>query len=215
MKSHILNIEGIPGSGKSSAAAQLNGLFRADGIDSYWVREEDPNHPIGTSQLPRTDGAEKLASYYLGLWEEFVRSNRQVVILDGYALQSSVRFLFAMNAPQRVLNGYFSEWKNIGQFCSSIVFLQVEDPGKHFRNCVFPLRGENWCQKVSAYVSATPFGKERGLVGNQGLIEFWSEYQAVCLELLHDSIVSTRIQNYTDRSWIEGQLKLMKHANQI
>jgi len=101
MKNHILNIEGIPGSGKSSACAQLNGLFRTDGIDSYWVHEEDPNHPIGTSQLPRTHGAEKLAGCYLNSWEEYVRSNRQqVAILDGYALQSSVRFLFAMIAPK-------------------------------------------------------------------------------------------------------------------
>jgi len=215
MKMHILNIEGIPGSGKSSAAAQLNNLFRADGIDSYWAREEDPNHPIGTSRLPRTEDVQTLAGCYLDAWEEFVQSNIQVAILDGYALQSSVRFLFAMNASQSLLNYYISEWQKIGQFCTSIVFLNVEDPAKHFQNFVFPLRGEEWCQKVSGYVSATPFGRERGLEGNQGLIEFWSEYQTVCLELLGEPVVSTRIQNYTDRSWIEGHLELMKQADQI
>jgi len=46
MKNHILNIEGIPGSGKSSTSAQWDNLFRAHGIDSYWVREVDPNHPL-------------------------------------------------------------------------------------------------------------------------------------------------------------------------
>jgi len=51
MTPHILNIEGIPGSGKSTAAAQLDRLFRAVDIDSYWVCEETPDHPIGTSRL--------------------------------------------------------------------------------------------------------------------------------------------------------------------
>lgn len=215
MNKHILNIEGIPGSGKSCAAARLDKLFRANEIDSYWVHEQDPNHPIGTSRVRRTDSAAKIAAYYLDLWQEFVRSNNKVAILDGYALQSSVRFLFAMKAQQSVLNQYFKQWQKIGRFSSSIVFLHVEDTVEHFQNFVFPLRGEDWCQKVSGYVSATPYGKERGLVGNEGLIEFWSEYQAVCLELLRDSFVATRIQNYTDRNWIEGHLDLMKHTDRV
>ena len=212
MKKHILNIEGIPGSGKSTTAACLDSLFRANGIDSYWVREEDQNHPIGTSRLSRSVGAEKLAIRYLYSWEEFVRSNTRVAILDGYALQSSVRFLFAMNAPQSVLNSYFSKWQKIGELSSSIVFLVVEDPVQHFHDFVFPLRGEDWCRKVSSYVSATPFGQARGLSGNAGLIEFWSQYQNVCLELLRDPVVSTRIQNYNDRSWIEEYSEFLQHA---
>jgi len=215
MKNHILNIEGIPGSGKSISAAKLNELFCANGVDSFWVDEVEPNHPIGTSLVPRTDGPENLSRHYLELWEEFVRSNSKISVLDGYALQNTVRFLFAMNASQNMLSHYFSRWQKIGQLSSSIVFLRVEDPVKHFHDFVFPLRGRDWCEKVSSYVSSTPFGKDRGLVGNEGQIEFWSEYQTVCLGLLRDSAVSVRIQNYTDRSWIDDHLEFMKRANQI
>jgi len=215
MKKHILNIEGIPGSGKSTTSAQLDALFRANGIDSYWVLEEDPNHPIGTSRLPRDVGADKLASRYLDSWETFVRSNRKVVILDGQALQSSVRFLFSMNAPQSTLRNYFYKWQKISQDSSSMVYLKVEDPENHFRDFVFPLRGENWRRKVSSYVSATPFGQDRGLEGSDGLIEFWSEYQTVCLELLIDSIIPIQIQDHTDRSWIEEHWQRMQHAAQV
>jgi len=212
MKKHVLNIEGIPGSGKSTAAAQLDGLFRMAGIDSYWIREEASDHPIGTTKHSRTEGAEKLVGSYLNSWENFFKDNNQVAILDGYALQSTVRFLFAMKVPERAIHQYFGEWQKIGQLSSSIVFLEIENPEKHFREFVFPLRGESWCRKVSSYVSSTPLGQERGFVGDEGLIEFWSEYQFVCLELLRDCIVSTRIQNYTDRSWIETHLELMQHA---
>jgi len=215
MKKHVLNIEGIPGSGKSTAAAQVDRLFRANSIDSYWVWEEDPNDPIGTSRLSRTVGVDVLASRYLDSWKEFVRRNRKVAILDGYALQSSVRFLFALNAPQSTISSYFSKWQKITQFGSSMVYLKVEDPAKHFSDFVFPLRGEEWRQKVSSYVSATPLGRERGLEGSEGLIEFWSEYQTVCLELLCNSVVPIRIQNYADRSWIEESLEFTQYAARV
>lgn len=212
MKNHILNIEGIPGSGKSTAAAKLNVSFRAAGIDSYWAREEAPNHPIGTSKLSRTVDAESLATSYLDAWRAFVQKNTQIAILDGYALQSSVRFLFAMNAPEHTIDRYFINWQKIAQLNSSIVFLKVEDTETHFRDFVFPLRGEDWCEKISSYVSATPFGRRYNLIGNKGTIEFWSKYQTVCLDLLRDAVVTTRIQSYTDRSWIESQFDFIQHA---
>lgn len=212
MKNHILNVEGIPGSGKSTAAAQLNDLFRAAGLSSYWVREEAQDHPIGTSRLPRTVGIENLAASYLDAWRAFVKENSQIAILDAYALQSSVRFLFAMNAPEHTLHRYFQTWQEIGKPNSSIVFLKVEDTERHFRDFVFPLRGEDWCRKISSYVSATPFGREHGLTGNSGAIEFWSRYQTVCLELLRNSVVTTQIHSYTDHSWIEAHLEFLQHA---
>jgi len=212
MKQHILNIEGIPGSGKSTASAQLNRLFRAANIDSYWVCEEAENHPVGTATLPRTDGVEKLANSYLQAWEVFVSKNTRVAVLDGYALQSSIRFLFAMNASQSVMYRYFQSWQRIGEFSSSIVFMKVENPEQHFREFVFPLRGEEWCRKVSSYVSSTPFSRERGLIGNEGMIEFWSKYQRVCLDLLRDPVIATRIQNHADRSWIESQLNFIQRT---
>ena len=122
VKNHILNVEGIPGSGKSTAAAQLNDLFRAAGLSSYWVREEARDHPIGTSWLPRTVGIENLAASYLDAWRAFVKQNSQIAILDAYALQSSVRFLFAMNAPEHTLRRYFQTWQEIGKPNSCLLY---------------------------------------------------------------------------------------------
>lgn len=89
---HILNVEGIPGAGKSTTAAQLDESFRLSGIDSYWVLEEAPDHPIGALQLCRDSGEENFVSACLKSWEYFVKTHTRVAILDGYALQSTVRF---------------------------------------------------------------------------------------------------------------------------
>ncbi|MGC1441401.1 MAG: hypothetical protein WA888_12390, partial [Burkholderiaceae bacterium] len=86
---HILNVEGIPGAGKSTTAAQLDESFRLSGFDSYWVLEEASDHPIGTAGLRRDQGEEKFASACLESWKGFVEQNSRVAILDGFALQST------------------------------------------------------------------------------------------------------------------------------
>lgn len=212
---HILNVEGIPGAGKSTTAGQLDESFRQSGIDSYWVLEEASDHPVGTLKLCRSRGEKNFASTSLESWESFVKENSRVAILDGYALQSTVRFLFAMNASENTIQDYFCKWQDIGQSCSSIVFLSVEEPEKHFREFVLPLRGKDWCRKVSSYVSSTSYGLAHGFVGVDGLIKFWSEYQAVCLALLGESTIPTLIQNHSDRGWIASHLKSIRHAAQI
>lgn len=209
---HILNIEGIPGAGKSTTAEQLDESFRLSGIDSYWVLEEASDHPVGTVQLCRDNGEENFVSSCLKSWEDFVKENSRVAILDGYALQSTVRFLFAMNASEKTIQQYFHEWQEIGKSCSSLVFLNVMEPDKHFRDFVLPLRGEDWCQKVSSYVSSTPYGLKRNFSGVEGLIKFWSEYQAVCLSLLCESTIPTLIQNHSDRRWIESYSRSFQYA---
>ncbi|MGC1442818.1 MAG: hypothetical protein WA888_19615 [Burkholderiaceae bacterium] len=135
-----------------------------------------------------------------------------MAILDGFALQSTVRFLFALNASRHTIEEYFGKWQEIGESCSSIVFLNVAEPEKHFREFVIPLRGEDWCRKVSSYVSATPYGLERNFSGVDGLINFWSEYQAVCLDLLSESTIATLIGDHMDRRWIESYLRSIQYA---
>ena len=122
-----------------------------------------------------------------------------------------MRLLFAMNAAENTILEYFRKWQRIGDSCSSILFLRVMDPEKHFREFVFPLRGEDWCRKLSTYVSSTSYGLERKLTGVDGVIKFWSDYQRVCLALLSEPSIPTLIQNHSDRSWIESHWKSIRH----
>lgn len=208
---HILNIEGIPGAGKSTTAAQLDKSFRQRGIDSYWVHEIAKDHPIGALKLQKNLGEEAFVSACLKSWGVFYSENSRVAILDGYALQSTVRFLFAMNAAENTIQEYFRKWQKTGDSLSSIVFLKVAEPEKHFREFVFPLRGEDWCRKLSSYVSSTPYGMVHELSGVDGVIKFWSEYQTVCLALLDEPAIPTLIRNHSDRNWIDSHWKSIRH----
>lgn len=206
---NILNVEGIPGSGKSTTAEQLDDSFRQHNIDSYWIDEIAKDHPIRNPKSQNNLSEKDFISTSLTTWQSFVSDNLRVAILDGYALQSTVRFLFAMNASEKTIQEFFREWQEIGDSCSSMVFLKVLEPEKHFGEFVFPLRGKEWCRKLSSYVSSTPYGVAHELTGLDGIIKFWSEYQTICLDLLVEPTTPTQIRNHSERDWIQSYWKSM------
>ena len=202
---HILNIEGIPGAGKSHGAQWLHQECQRRGIESFWVLEETNPHPLGSGHI----GADVAcsASAFISSWQRFIQTNLQFAILDGYAFQCTVRHLFAKNATMAQMRDYFDEWEHIALGRTSIVFIEVPSPQRHYRDFVFPLRGQAWTRKVSNYVARTDYGMKHGLTGKAGLIEFWSAYQSCCLELLERSQSLLKIQSSRDLSWVIDHLQ--------
>lgn len=45
-------------------------------------------------------------------------------------------------------------------------------------------RGPTWVERVAAYVAETPLARARGWQGRDGMLAFWSHYDALCAEAL-------------------------------
>lgn len=208
--SWILHIEGIPGSGKSTGASQFNRCCLSNRLDSYWVAEEMADHPITPAGLRADSGSDGYAQLCLAAWRNFVIHNNRIAILDGFALQSTVRFLFANGVPDEQIMQYFEQWQQIGGSSTSLVFLRIADPETHFEHFVIPLRGEQWTTKLEAYVARTRFGIAHGLNGKNGLIEFWSEYQELCLKLLAGACIKVDIVDAHFDGWEASYLEALK-----
>jgi len=206
---HIIQIEGIPGSGKTTAAKQLHRQLSENGINAYWVLEETQQHPITPQSLRRQSHRGNFAALSLNAWQRFNFDHQQAkqapcAILEGYAFQSTVRFLFANNLPRSEIDAYFSTWQRIGQTRTSLIYLEIDDPDKHFHDFVIPHRGDDWTQKVTRYVETTAYAKSNKLSGTQGLISFWSHYQTLCIELLKQCTLPLQInkQSITDSTMV-------------
>ncbi len=186
----IVHLEGVPGSGKTTASKQLCEHLCKRGLDAVWLLEEDRDHPIMPASLRKQSSAPDFPDLCLATWRSYCASHDKIVILDGYALQSTVRLMFANSLAQDAIYKYFDQWIEIGRPYLPIIFLHVEHPDEHYEQ-ITDERGPDWTRKLIKYVSGTPYGRANGLDGKEGFIKFWSEYQDFCLRLLNTSNVET------------------------
>ena len=128
----IVHFEGIPGSGKSTASQRLCELLLGAGCDAYWSLEESANHPIMPNDRRRLSPRPDFPTVCLEAWRTFVRSNDRIAILDGYALQNTVRFLYANLEPDSNIKAFFWSWQEIAAGNSAMVYFAVPDPTAHY-----------------------------------------------------------------------------------
>ncbi|NKC01545.1 MAG: hypothetical protein GKR90_24015 [Pseudomonadales bacterium] len=200
----ILHVEGIPGAGKSTTAQRTAELLSTQTtVPASWVLEEADDHPIMPREKRRQSRQPDFATICLTAWEEFVRTNEQMIVLDGYAFQHTVRFLYANDVSRKRIDEFFDAWQIVGGHASTMIFLAVNDPVAHLQSLLSE-RGEKWTKNLVAYVEHTNIAQRHAWHGDAGFIEFWVHYQSLCLELLqrlkfpHEVIPA--------RSWTDGQL---------
>lgn len=201
---NIIHVEGLPGAGKSTAARQFCQLLNGAGVDAYWWQEGAPDHPITqVKSHTRLDHTPELPQLYIDDWREFAASNRTTAVFDGYALQSTVRFLYANRFPRDQIESYFKQWQLLATE-TTLIYLTVDNPVDHYHT-VCAERGNDWSKKLYAYVEHTPIGMANSMRGHSGFVEFWSNYQRLCLELLDTAII--RVYTLQARTWINADLK--------
>lgn len=187
-------IEGLPGSGKSTLARQLCALAARSGLQARWYLEESHEHPVHPKGLrSRRSGGAGLAQACLDEWAAFVaQGEREVVhILEGSALQSSVRFMLQAGSGDE--RAYFKRFEDlVAPLQPSMVYLRANRPYRHSQYTA-DRRGREWSTRVSSYLERTPYARARGWNGLAGMHRFWRDYASLCDEL----VGGTRLRAHT------------------
>ena len=199
-----IHFEGLPGSGKSTASKRLCDILVGKGVDAAWWLEESADHPVMSMEQKALSGNTEFSEVCLDAWQSFLSTqSKSVSILDGYAFQSTVRFLFAQRAHRNQIDSYFQRWQDLAPD-TLITYFFVENPAEHFE-IIFAERGADWTQKLFAWVERSPVGKALHLNGKSGFVDFWSRYQELCLELLDLAYIET--EKIESRSWNDKMLE--------
>jgi hypothetical protein len=184
VNSRLILIEGLPGSGKTSTAEQLYRILSVKGLSCSWFLEEDANHPVTPRTLRRTASLAGFADRCLKSWGEFVNaegSGQRIFILEGCALQSTVRFMVEYESSRRDLAAYLDQFEAIVHpLAPRLIHLYQHDPARFMQNSVLPKRGPVWATKVSSYLASTPCFQQHGWEGIDGMVRFWVHYQEIC-----------------------------------
>lgn len=198
-----IHFEGLPGSGKTFASGRFCSLLKSNGIEASWWLEEASNHPVTGNKARAPAHQQDFPQSCLDAWLTFLKSSNNTVVFDGYALQSTVRFLYANRIARKQIEDYFNRWQELAPQ-TTLVYFSVENPREHF-DVVFTERGKEWSNKLCRYVEHTPLGVASGLRGRAGFVEFWANYQKLCHELLDAASVSVHLIG--SRSWDNDDLE--------
>jgi hypothetical protein len=180
----ILFIDGLPGSGKSMAAEAVG----VSVSDSRVFVETAPNHPllVGTpdrmgaafADIHEIHSADSFAAAALGRLESFLEGAGHDVlfVFESHPIQSTVRVLFQLDAPQRTILQFWSDLQDrLAVVQPRLIYFQERNPLQALRE-INRKRGPTWEGYLVEALERSPWMKARALSGVEGANQMLVEY---------------------------------------
>lgn len=177
MKTNLIIVEGLPGSGKSTTAAMLAEELGKAGKRVVCVDEGAPDHPADYADYDFPDFETERAKI-LDKWRSFVSGADRgaiyvfnCIFLQNPMCETMMRFGMEEGASQ----AYISEIAEIIRPLHPIVIYIDRPDVKASIDRVLAERGTDWLNAVIHYHTAQGFGKANGLSGYEGYIKCLEE----------------------------------------
>ena len=190
----ILFIDGLPGSGKSTAAEAIGGSVS----DSRVFVETAPNHPLlvgapdqmgaAFAGIHETHSADSFAAAALGKMESFLAGAGPNVlyVFESHPIQSTVRVLFQLDAPQTAILQFWSDLQDrLAAAQPRLIYFQEGDPSQAMKE-INRKRGPTWERYLVEAFEQSPWMRARALSGIEGAGRMFVAY-ADLIDRLADS----------------------------
>ena len=181
---NILFIDGLPGSGKSTAAKAVGGYLS----NSQVFAETAPNHPLlvatpdrmgaAFADIHKIHSADSFAAAALGRLESFLESaGRDVLyVFESHPIQSTVRVLFQLDAPQATILQFWSDLQDRLAFGEPrLIYFQETNPLQAIKE-INRMRGPAWESYLTESFAQSPWMQARALSGVEGAHKMLVEY---------------------------------------
>jgi hypothetical protein len=181
---HILFIDGLPGSGKSMAAKAVGGYLSNSRVFS----ETAQNHPLlvaapdrmgaAFADIHEIHSADSFAAAALGRLESFLESAGCDVlyVFESHPIQSTVRVLFQLDAPQTKILQFWSDLQDRLAFVQPrLIYFQESNPLQAIKE-IARMRGPDWESYLIETLKQSPRMQARALSGVEGADQMLVEY---------------------------------------
>lgn len=172
----ILFIDGLPGSGKSTAAGTVGGVVS----DSRVFVETAPNHPLlvgapdqmgaAFADIHQMHSADSFAAAALERLERFLESARHDVlyVFESHPIQSTVRVLFQLDASQTSILQFWSDLQDrLAVVQPRLIYFHEGNPLQALKE-INRKRGPTWESYLVAAFEQSPWMQARALSGVKG-----------------------------------------------
>lgn len=208
----LVLFEGVPGSGKTTASEALAERYRDAGLEVGWALEEDREHPFFGPQFWRSHRSPGFPDRCLEAWRRAVSAcEKHPWVLEGVAFQSTVRFMYEQEAPEREIAQYWDDFvATIRPVDPLLVHLLPSDVESFVQGHTKAVRIDVW-DKISAHVLQTPVGRRLDASGLDAPVAFWGHYSELCERLISGSDLPLLVLN-VESGWAGIDESVATHA---
>jgi len=219
---HLLFIDGLPGSGKSTTAGEIGRRF----LGSRIFLESHPGHPLlvgvpdergaAFANIHEIHSVESFAAEALAKFEGFLETAEDDVhyVFESHPMQSTVRVLGQLDAPEARIMKFWSDLQDRLEFAKpGLVYLQESDARQALTD-IIRKRGPSWESYIVEAFNCYPWTKARNLSGVEAMLQAFIEYSALTDRLAASwryplLRLNARPQNYQERTntlieWLES-----------
>lgn len=178
---NLIFIEGIAGSGKSSAAHRLGLHLTSLGASVRWYFGDDGDHPIypaGKAQsydteMPPGERGEIRRSV-LERWKRLaalISGTNQIVILEGVLLQAVIDYYQLLNLEIEQASDHIMEVQRLLESLDPLVIYFYQRDASAALLKILAERGAGYADLLVKLYSESPFGRVQGIRDCQGVVE--------------------------------------------
>jgi predicted kinase len=184
----LVIVEGIMGSGKSTAVLGLADRLKASGISALGITEGVQPHPIRFDwDLPWASvPAAKIADASVKRWMDFAgraASSGTISVVDGQLFHGNLTSLFLLEADMDLMRGYVNSIAaTIAPLQPFLIYFHQDDVDQAIR-AIATERGDAWVQYQVEWKLGSPYALRRGLKGIDGLVDLYRDYRRLTDEL--------------------------------
>jgi len=175
LKTKLIMVEGLPGSGKSSTAQYIAMQMENNGFPARWFHEAEKPHPIHARDVLRNEGKESFVERSINNWLSFVTmgdSSCEISVLEAMLFQCLVGALLSGDMqPQRITDIVFHIQEITRPLDPVLIYFRHNDVAKATRK-TYDLRGKTLEQRHIQWFENTSFAQNRQLQGFDGLAAY-------------------------------------------
>jgi hypothetical protein len=190
IKTNLILIEGIPGSGKSSMGQQLDLHLNKLGYRSYCFFEQDTNHPIYpesefTLQYttePDWMTREKTRQAAFSRWIKFTSSlagTDQVMILEGSFFQAPVDFHLLLNRSIDEAVASILQIESVIESLDPVLLYLYQTDVEAALNRILKSRSAGFADYLTSRFQASPYGRAHGVGDYHGVVIAYKEHRRI------------------------------------
>ena len=180
----ILFIDGLPGSGKSMATEAVGRHLSHSRV----LLETAPHHPLLAATPDRMGAAfadiheihswDSFAAAALGKLESFLKTAgcNVLYVFESHPIQSTVRVLFQLDAPQTTILQFWSDLQDRLEFVQPrLIYFQENNPLQAVKD-IARKRGSAWESYLIEALKRSPWMHARALSGAEDVYKMLVEY---------------------------------------